>query len=140
MIIILAVDDKEGMLFNNRRQSQDRELRKRILEITNNKSLWMNQYSAKQFSTEDAPNLKINDDFLIKAGAGEYCFVENDSVLPYLNKIEKIVLFKWNRRYPSDFYLAIDLADGNWVLESTNEFQGSSHEKITEEIYNHENN
>lgn len=140
MIIILAVDDKGGMLFNRRRQSQDHELRKRILEITHGKSLWMNHYSEKQFSTENTSSLKIDDDFLTKAGVGEYCFVESNSVLPHIKKIEKIILFKWNRRYPSDFYFDIDLSDSKWTLETTNEFQGLSHEKITEEIYNHENN
>ena len=139
MIIIVAIDDKEGMLFNHRRQSQDHELRKRILEITQNKPLWMNQYSMKQFSTEDASNLKIDDDFLVKAEIGDYCFVENNSLSQYLNKIEEIILFRWNRKYPSDFYFDINLSDGNWTLEKTNEFKGSSHEKITEEIYYHEN-
>ena len=34
MILIVCVDNKNGMLFNRRRQSQDRMLRTRILEMT----------------------------------------------------------------------------------------------------------
>ena len=37
MILIACVDDKFGMLFNRRRQSQDRMLRERVLRLTDGK-------------------------------------------------------------------------------------------------------
>ena len=37
MKIIVCVDNQNGMMFNHRRQSQDRVLRKRILELTGGK-------------------------------------------------------------------------------------------------------
>ena len=49
MKIIVCVDNQNGMMFNHRRQSQDRVLRKRILELTGGEKLWMNAYSQKQF-------------------------------------------------------------------------------------------
>ena len=49
MILIVAVDDRNGMTFNHRRQSQDKRLRERILSMTKNGKLWMNAYSYKQF-------------------------------------------------------------------------------------------
>ena len=49
MKIIVCVDNQNGMMFNHRRQSQDRVLRKRIMELTGGKKLWMNAYSQKQF-------------------------------------------------------------------------------------------
>ena len=52
MKIIVCVDNQNGMMFNHRRQSQDRVLRKRILELTGGKKLWMNAYSQKQFTGE----------------------------------------------------------------------------------------
>ena len=45
MIVICVIDDHGGMLFNHRRQSQDRILRARILQRTKGKKLWMNAYS-----------------------------------------------------------------------------------------------
>ena len=48
MILIVCVDDHNGMMFNHRRQSQDRVLRADILELTGGKKLWMNAYSRKQ--------------------------------------------------------------------------------------------
>ena len=38
-----------------------------------------------------------------------------------------------NRDYPADMYFKMDL--GSWKLAETQEYAGSSHEKITEERY-----
>lgn len=133
MNIIVCIDDEYGMLFNHRRQSRDKLLRERILMLTKGTKLWMNLYSAKQFEEECAENMFADEDFLHNAGSGDYCFVETEDITKYILKIEKIVLYRWNRRYPSDFKFSLDLSD--WTMESTFEFAGSSHEKITEEIY-----
>ncbi len=139
MIVILAIDDRGGLLFNGRRQSQDKRLRERILELTDGKVLWMNSYSRRQFGEAvSASNIVIDEAFLSKAEWGDYCFVENMELKPYLEKIERMTLFKWNRIYPADQYLDIDLSDGRWWLEKAQEFPGFSHEKITEEIYRNE--
>ena len=44
MQVIVCVDDGMGMLFNHRRQSRDRVLIQRILEITKGKQIFMNTY------------------------------------------------------------------------------------------------
>ena len=133
MILLVCVDDDMGMLFNKRRQSQDKVLRERILEISANGRLWMNHYSAQQFDPATHPQINIDDDFLNEAVPGEFCFAENVDVIPYEQWIEKIVVFKWNRRYPGDLHFGIDLTQ--WHLAETRDFAGSSHEKITEEVY-----
>lgn len=141
MIILLTIDDKGGMLFNKRRQSQDRVLREYIISMTKNSHLFMNSYSSKQFSSMgEISNLIVHENFLNKANTGDYCFVENVSIANYLDKVEQIVLFKWNISYPGDFYFDINLASDKWKLIETEDFKGSSHEKITKEIYNHEQN
>ena len=76
----------------------------------------------------------MDDEFLDRAGTGEFCFVENTPASPYLDRIEKIIRFCWNREYPGDMFFDVDLTDG-WELEETKEFEGTSHEKITEEVY-----
>lgn len=135
MILIVAVDDKNGMLFNHRRQSQDRVLRDKILFMTQGKNLWMNAYSHKQFVEGAGGQITEDEEFLDKAGIGDYCFVENQHVAPYINKIEKVVLCKWNRIYPGDFHLDLSLSENPWRLRSVEEFSGNSHEKITVEVY-----
>ena len=133
MQVIVCVDDGTGMLFNHRRQSRDRVLIQRILEITKGKQIFMNTYSAELF--EGNENICIDDDFLKNAGDGDICFVENEALSGYMEKIEKIIVYKWNRRYPADLYLDIPLAENEWQLVESYDFKGYSHEKITEEVY-----
>ena len=133
MIIITCVDNRMGMLFNHRRQSQDRILREHILKQTGNAKLLMNSYSANQFD-ETAP-IHIDENFLSNAAPVDICFVENCAIAPFESLITRIVLYKWNRNYPADRYFDIPLAEHGWQLISTNDFKGSSHEKITEEVY-----
>lgn len=81
MIVIVAVDDRNGMMFNRRRQSQDRVLREHILDMTVGKKLWMNHYTEKQFADSDNfAQINVSDDFLNEAAPGEYCFVENEQI------------------------------------------------------------
>ena len=133
MIIIVCIDDNNGMMFHERRQSQDKILRKHILEMTGPNRLWMNEYSYRQFLDADPALLTIDQNFLDKAETGDYCFVENSDPSPYSEQIEKIILFHWNRSYPADLYFTLDIS--GWTLEETEEIAGYSHEKITKEIY-----
>lgn len=133
MIVLTCVDEHMGMLFHHRRQSMDAVLRKRIVSVAAGKKLWMNAYSAKQFAGESVPQLQVEEQFLSKAAAGEVCFLETDLLGPYEKKIEKLILYHWNRTYPYDTKLDLDCA--NWHLVQSAEFPGHSHEKITEEIY-----
>lgn len=133
MIIYAVVDDNFGMMFNGRRQSQDKKLRKHILKECSGKTLWMNHYTLGQFQMPLPENVKAEEDFLDKAGEDECCFVENHAVAAYGKQITKMVLFKWNRVYPADVYLDVRPSEPEWRLEKVLEFEGNSHEKITKE-------
>ena len=98
MIVITCLDQKNGMMFNHRRQSQDSVLREHVAKLVANVPLWMNHYSASQFDTESIPNLNIDDAFLQEAAQGEYCFVEDAPLAPFEKWIERIVIFRWGRR------------------------------------------
>jgi hypothetical protein len=130
MKIIVCLEDNNGMMFNRRRVSSDAVVTRRILEIASGKKLWMSPYSSKLFAGE---NVCIADDFLSRAQAGEYCFVEDADIDGYTDRMEEMILFRWNRRYPSDrkFLLSLD----EWKLVSTEEFAGKSHPLITQEVY-----
>ena len=125
MILIVCIDDNKGMMFNHRRQSQDRVLRRHILDMVGNGKLWMNEYSGKMFAKDSEELLhgpvQTDEDFLKKASSGEYCFVETNScgldMFPDTANIESVVLYKWNRVYPADQYFTMDLSD--WKLVGT---------------------
>lgn len=135
MKIILCLDDNNGMLFNKRRQSRDSKLRAKMLELTvgHGYKLWMNDYSAEQF--DDKTNLHIYND-ISEIGDDDYCFVEN---IPfsfiYESKVTEIVIYRWNRKYPSDVFFDFNLKENGFHKISTIDFPGFSHDKITEEIY-----
>ena len=133
MIVIVCVDDNLGMMFNNRRQSRDVEVVKKIVELTKDNRLWMNRYSYELFENLESTNVNVDSGFLSETANGEYCFVENIDLEPYEKWVEKIIVFRWNTVYPSDHELDIDL--GSWQLLESSEFVGKSHEKITMEVY-----
>lgn len=130
MIAIVCLDDNQGMLFNKRRQSRDAKVLEDIWTMTD--KLWISSFSEKLFM-EYQKQVEIDDDFLQNACEGEYCFVENQKLSPYTDKIEQLIVYKWNQKYPVDFKLDINLK--NWKLIEQAEFAGSSHEKITKELY-----
>lgn len=130
MKIIVAVDELNGILFNKRRQSQDIKLRNYISQLTTGSFLFMNSYSAKQFKEHTESIIIVDDDFLNKASESDFCFVEDEILAPYLNKTSTIFLCKWNRVYPSDMQLDIDLTVG-WELNSFVDIVGKSHKQIT---------
>ncbi len=132
MIVILCVDDNQGLMFNNRRQSRDKMVTEKIIDITDGQ-LWMNHYSYPLFEKERNHRINIDDSFLSEAAEGDYCFVENCQLKPYEKYIEKIILFKWNRVYPADLHFDIDLS--GWILSQSKDFVGNSHELITMEVY-----
>lgn len=135
MKVIVCVDDKGGVMFNHRRQSQDCVLREHILEMASGQTLWMNSYSAKMFG--DLPNIAVAEDFLDKAAEDDFCFVEDTSIAGYEHAIKEIIVYKWNRVYPADKYFNLP-ADLEFKLAETCDFAGFSHEKITKEVYRFE--
>lgn len=134
MKLIVCLDDHNGMAFNHRRQSKDRVLQERIVSFVGKSVLRMNGYSEKQFFLKP-DMLYVNDDYLDTAEAEDYCFVETDDVTSYLAKANEVAIFRWNRRYPADLYFPMDRLRCDFQKISTADFQGNSHETITQEVY-----
>lgn len=135
MNIIVCLDDKNGMMFNKRRQSQDKILRSDIKKLVENKNLYMNNYSYKLYKDIDDGNIKVSEDFLEQCKDNNFCLVEDKSLNNYISKINTLVIYNWNRIYPADFHFDMNLNNDSWELIKEDEFQGSSHEKITKRIY-----
>ena len=130
MILAVCVDDKGGMMFNRRRQSRDKIQQTDLLEWCAGRKLWISPYSAPLF--EGAP-VCADEAFLEKAGSGEVCFLEDRRVEEVADRVETVILYHWNRTYPADLRVDLDLS--GFYLETAVEFPGNSHEKITREIY-----
>ncbi len=138
MRMICCVDDCMGMMFHDRRQSRDRILIRDIVKMCRGCKLWAAPYSEKMLKEypdegSDGCRLLIDDEFLKKAGKEDFCFVEGKLPPEYEKNITQIILYRWNRKYPADIYFQIDL--NRWKMTGSWDFTGSSHEKITKEIY-----
>ena len=130
MIIAVCVDDKMGMLFNNRRQSRDKCVTDDLMTIA--ETVHINGFSEELFE-DYKDRIEVSEDFLENAESEDVCFVENIDLEPYADKIDKVILYLWNRQYPSSLKFKVDLSEYEFVEET--EFQGNSHEKITREVY-----
>ena len=108
-------------------------LRQEALALAGEQPLWMNGYSAGQFGQEG--NIRVEDDFMDRAPADAWCFVENTDLTPYLEQITQVAVYRWNRHYPSTTWFPMDYFTKKWQLIGTREFAGSSHDAITEEVY-----
>lgn len=133
MRVIVFLDDKNGMLFNKRRQSRDQAVLEEIQMLCQGKVLWMNEYSFSVYRKMEGVEIRCRQDFLQKAGTGEYALVETDDLEEISKNIEEILIFRWNRLYPSDKKLELDLSGWQYTVEK--EFSGNSHKKITLEKY-----
>lgn len=134
MKVIVCLDECLGMMFNSRRQSRDRAVIADILKMTEREELYIGQYSEKLFS-ESGGKYTVSDSMLDIAQKGEFCFVESERLSGYIHRIEEIIVYRWNRRYPADLYLDIDIENQGFSLVKSQEFEGYSHEKITKEIF-----
>lgn len=132
MILIVCVDDRGGMMFNHRRQSRDKALIGDVCRMTEGRKLWMTAYTAPLFA-ECAGETAVDEAFLWKAAEGDYCFAEEGLPDGWEAHAEELVVYRWNRSYPADVHFETDMT--GWTLLSVEEFAGSSHERITREIY-----
>lgn len=126
MTIYVCLDDRNGMLFNNRRQSRDRavleDIRASVPDV-----LTVDEFSEKFIAAADIP-------FVVgEPEPGAHFFLENRKASELLPAAEKVVVYRWNRAYPGDFRFDGDFS--GFTLQSTEEFPGKSHERITKEVY-----
>lgn len=124
MKVFVCIDDKNGMMFNNRRQSKDRTVVEKVREIIGDNMLCATEYSLSLF-----PDAKVCENFENIDG---FVFIEDPRLLVG-DRIEELYIFRWNRHYPSDKKFEMNMEQ--YELVSVEEFAGYSHEKITLEKY-----
>lgn len=132
MIAAVCVEENGGMLFRRRRLSRDKALQADLLTLCGGQKLWIHSFSARLFA-DDLACVTVDDNFLLLAGSGEICFVEQPPLQPWMNRLEGVILYQWNRVYPSDQKLDLDLAA--FMCQERKVFPGTSHPQITREIY-----
>lgn len=130
MNAIVTIDNNGGVGFNRRRQSKDKKLIERVLKLAKGADLYCSEYSSGLF---DEGKTIVSLDPAEDAGDNDWVFFENTNLEDFEDDIEQLAVFLWNRDYPADKYLGLDLED--WTLIKEEEFKGNSHDKITLQIY-----
>ena len=130
MTVIVCLDNTNGMRFNHRRQSRDAAVIADICATVGSGKLLICPCSEALFP---AAAVTVCEAPLAAADRGDYCFIENDPLADCGDRIERVIVYRWNRDYPADVFLDLDLR--KYRLESTAEFSGTSHDKITKEVY-----
>ena len=98
MVAMVAVSENLGMMVEGARMLENPHLRAKILDIAKRDHLWMNNYTAEAFAGEELPAyVTVDDDFLEHAGMGQYVLVENRKLKPYMDRVERILLFRWSK-------------------------------------------
>ena len=103
MTLVVCLDKRDGMGFNNRRQSADRCVTERVARMS--------------------------------ADSGDIYFFENGDISAYLEIVNKVVIFRWDKVYPADIRFPMDRFSKEFRLSSTETFPGYSHDLITQEVY-----
>ncbi len=132
MKLAICIEKNGGVLFCGRRLSQDSVLREKLLSLlSEGASLYMTPYSAKQFEGQE--KIICDENCFSSAGEQDLCFWEN--AVESFENISTVYLFQWNRMYPADTFLEFNPKDLGFQKVSTENFEGSSHPKITLTVY-----
>lgn len=130
MNLFICIDDNNGMMFNERRQSRDKVLNEKVLSIVGENRLFVLPYSEKLF--KDA-NITVSENPLADCEQGGFCFFEGK--IESLSNVETLYIFCWNREYPSDVFFSLSPEENGFSLSESEDFEGSSHEKITLKVF-----
>lgn len=131
MRVITCADPNGGLFFNQRRQSRDRLLIEDVLSFCKGNMLYISEYSKILFP--DTAPVIVTENPLGTAKSGDFCFIEGLLLAPAEAGIEELIVYRWDKVYPADVFLDLDLTQ--WHLQTTHELVGSSHDKITREVY-----
>lgn len=126
MTIYVCLDDRDGMRFNNRRQSRDASVLEDIRSSIPD-TLYIDPYSEQLIREASIPYT------LGEPSEESHFFLEARAASELMPLVSRVVIYRWNRHYPADVRFDGDLS--GFTLESSIEFPGRSHDTITKEVY-----
>ncbi len=134
MKLVFCIDDRGGMMFNKRRVSRDRILIENLAELIGDNALYIEPYSEELFSEQDL-NIICSRNPVSSADKEDFSFIESIDPQEALSCADELIIYKWNRKYPSELRFTESPEKHGFCLAESFDFTGSSHEKITREIY-----
>ena len=132
--VIACISDGGGLLFAKRRVSRDSAVISDIEGVIGEEALFVSDYSYALFEESGVSTVCVSNP-IESAGDGDFVFFEGSGLSAHKDKIESLILYRWNRKYPFDTRLDIDPEKEGFALADSVDFSGKSHEKITREIW-----
>ena len=132
MTVVVCTDSRGGMLFMGRRVSRDREMIRDLMTLT--PSVLCRPFSEKYLATTPLP-YRVTEDPLAVAEGEDFCFIEEPPLAPYLDRIDRLIVYSWGVAYPFDRALDVDPCGGLFHRTDLYELVGHSHKTITREIF-----
>ena len=127
MTLYICLDDRNGLQFNKRRQSRDFAVLEDIRSRIRGK-LRIEPFSEKLIRETEIP-------YVLPPETAEDYFAEQIPSEEILENTNEVVIYRWNRHYPSDIRWEPDLEAMGFLRRGTAEFPGTSHKTITREVY-----
>ena len=131
--LFFTLDDKNAVTFAGKRQSKDIKVAQKMCEFMSGTPLAIKAKSANFFEGVDIPLVTV-DNFVDCREDTPTAFCEEIPSQEVLDNALVLIVFRWNRNYPSLTNERLNL-DG-YSKTFVEEFAGNSHEKITVEVYN----
>lgn len=133
LTVIICTDERGGMLFNKRRVSRDEFVTLDIINTVASSKLYIKPYSEKLF--REYGGYELCDDPLSACGEGDYCFIEDEDISPFLGRADGLIIYNWCRAYPYDLKFDTPPAEFGFVRVDSKKFAGHSHKKIVKDVY-----
>ena len=105
MTLAFCVDDRGGLSFNRRRQSRDRAVSATALP-----GRGMHPLGGALLPPLVPPGGRTHPHgggALDPGGPEDVCFLELTGPAPALERADQLILYRWNRHYPSDRKIAL---------------------------------
>ena len=134
MTAFICVANNNGILFNKRRVSRDKAVIADVAGELGDGFLYVSLYSAPLFDESDI-SVIVSSAPDESRDVGDSIFAEEIPPSRYEPSLDRLIIYRWNRDYPADFFLDFSPEKKGFKLVKTLEFKGNSHEKITKEIY-----
>ena len=129
LTVYVCLDDRDGMLYNGRRQSRDSRVFEDIRRELQG-ALLIDPFSESLARRAEIPYalwegaLPEGGQFFLEARPGAEAAAAH-----------RLVIYRWGRHYPADVYFGLNPEEAGLRLEEVTAFPGSSHEEIRKEVY-----
>ena len=134
MTVFLCTDSRGGMIFNGRRVCFDMKIIEDVIRYTGDGILYISDFSEDLFEDSTASVISVPSP-LASAGDGAFVFIENEDILPHLDRIDRLIIYNFGEPYPYDVRLDIKPSDVGFRLRSRRTFVGATHDNVTREDY-----